>query len=143
MILINDKSVGYLYSIEKGGVGSGIRGHHTEREEGKRGDEIKTSVTASLNKETWEYELSSYDSKRDAVAALWNMRVKESDGKLTNEVTVFAAHRDFGSKLQDLISNKQEESFKYGETRELKCYSRKVDHIWNFYIQDTTKIMKD
>ena len=34
MIELKDKSVGYLYSLErKGGVGSGIRGHVTEREE--------------------------------------------------------------------------------------------------------------
>ena len=36
MIPIADKSVGYLFSIEKGGLGSGIRGHITVREvEGK------------------------------------------------------------------------------------------------------------
>ena len=32
----------------KGGEGSGIRGHHTDKEEGKRGDEIKTFVISTI-----------------------------------------------------------------------------------------------
>ncbi len=50
MIELKDKSIGYLYSLErKGGEGSGIHGHTTDREEGDKNSFSKPEGKPATN----------------------------------------------------------------------------------------------